>query len=64
MGLKNLFAFGCPDDNLTPLSPLQPGAFSNPFIILSGEGNLAERGLRPLSNFLPLSNIIKNEHSK
>jgi len=39
-----------------PLSSLEQ--FTKPEFILAGEGNLRERGLRPLSNSLPLSNKL------
>jgi hypothetical protein len=31
---------------------------------MAGEGSIEERGLRPLSNYFPLSNIIKNGAQK
>jgi hypothetical protein len=39
-----------------PLSSL--GQFTKPEFILAGKGNIRERGLRPLSNSLPLSNKL------
>jgi hypothetical protein len=34
------------------------GQFTKPEFILAGKGNIRERGLRPLSNSLPLSNKL------
>jgi hypothetical protein len=31
---------------------------------MAGEGSIEERGLRPLSNYFPLSNIIKMERKR
>jgi hypothetical protein len=39
----------------SPLTPLQPVLFRKPELFLAGEGSLRERGLRPLSETLPVA---------
>jgi hypothetical protein len=48
-------------NNLTPFPSPARSIDKKPQILMAGEGSVRERGLRPLSNSFPLSNIIKIE---
>jgi hypothetical protein len=49
-------------NNLTPYPSPARDTGKKPQLLMAGEGSSKERGLRSLSNSLPLSNIIKFKH--